>query len=117
MALALRAPHASGWSGLLETPPLTMPTKIIPFPVRAATRPPAETVTFRRPFMLPGLDRPHRPGTFLVRETRTMLDVSWSAYVLSLSVILADGALTQVLDVSRRDLDEALSLDLAAGTT
>jgi hypothetical protein len=94
---------------------MPVPTKIIQFPVRAASGPGGGTVTFRQPFLLPGLDRPHRPGTFEVRETRTPLDVSWPAFVISLGVILIDGAFTQVLDVSRKDLDEALARDLAAG--
>ena len=93
---------------------MTSPTKIIQFPLRTVARSGGETVTFRRPFLLPGLDRPHRPGTFAVRETRTPLDVSWPAFVISLSLILIDGAFTQVLDITRTDLDEALVKDVAA---
>jgi hypothetical protein len=95
---------------------MSTPSKIIRFPLRGAAGGNDETVTFRRPFTLPGLDRPHRPGTFALRETRTRLDVSWPAYVISLSLILVDGAFTQVVDVSRSDLDVALARDLADGT-
>jgi hypothetical protein len=94
---------------------MSLPTKVIQFTLGKPAAPP-QTVTFRRSFMLPGLDRPHRPGTFALRETRTQLDVSWSAHVLSLSLILVDGAFTQVLDVSRRDLDDALERDAAPGS-
>ena len=93
---------------------MSIPTKIIPFPNRPRS-PAMETVTFRRPFVLPGLERPHRPGTYAVRETRTQIDVSWPAFVLSLGLVLIDGAFTQILDVSRKDLDDALMRDLAAG--
>jgi hypothetical protein len=73
-----------------------------------------ETVTFRSSFMLPGLDRPHPPGTYELRETRRRLDVSWDAYQISLSIILVQGGTTQALDVERADLDIALAADLAA---
>lgn len=93
---------------------MTIPSKIIPFPGSAG--PPVEAVTFQHPFLLPGLDKPHRPGTYALRETRTPIDVSWPAHVVSLSLVLTSGAYTQVLDVTRRDLDEALRRD-ATGPT
>lgn len=70
-----------------------------------------ETVTFRASFMLPGLDRPHPPGTYELRETRRRLDVSWDAYQVSLSIMLVQGGTTQALDVQRADLDAALAAD------
>ena len=76
-----------------------------------------ENVTFHRPFLLPGLDRPHPPGTYALRETRRSLDVSWDAYQITLSIILVDRGTTQALDVSRTDLDAALAADLAASIT
>lgn len=101
-----------------------MSTKIIPFPVPArrvasadtgemAVAMPAlpRTVTFRAPFLLAGMDRPHKPGTFEIRETRRALDVSWAAYQISLSIMLVDGGSTEALDVSAEDLQLALAAD------
>lgn len=88
--------------------------KIIPFPQKTAHMLVPGSVTFRAPFMLPGLDQPHRPGTFAVRETRQPLDVSWPAFVSSLTLILVDGGTTQALDVAREDLDAALMRDIGA---
>ena len=115
MALALLGSARFRTERVAGDAAMPIPSKIIKFPLRSAAEANLETVTFRRPFMLPGLDKPHRPGTFVVRETRDRLDVSWPAYSITLSLMLVDGAFTEVLDVSRRDLDEALALDLAGG--
>jgi hypothetical protein len=87
--------------------------KIIPFPVKADHDAAPTSVTFRAPFLLPGLDRPHPAGTYELRETREALDVSWAAFVRSLTLILQDGGTTQALDVTRADLDDALRKDMA----
>lgn len=104
-----------------------MSTKIIPFPASARRQPPAQagemavampapprTVTFQAPFLLAGMDRPHQPGTFEIRETRRALDVSWDAYQISLSIMLVGGGATEALDVSAEDLQRALAADRAA---
>jgi hypothetical protein len=108
--------------------PLVTSTKIIPFPVQPRRQLPAEsaemavalpvrprTVTFLAPFTLPGMDKPHKPGTFELRETRRSLDVSWDAYQISLSIMLVEGGTTEALDVSLSDLDQALAGDRAKG--
>ena len=73
-----------------------------------------EWVTFRHPFILPGLDRPHDPGTFEVRVRRELLDVSWTAYLLTRTIMLTDWGAVEALDVRTEDLTEALRLDQAA---
>src|SRR5690606_34205851 len=50
-----------------------------------------EAVTFKSPFLLPGLDRPHAPGTFEVRIQREALDVSWDAFREHYTILLRDG--------------------------
>lgn len=75
-----------------------------------------ERVTFRHHFILPGLDRPHRPGSFEVRTDRERLDVSWAAFRLTLTILLTDGAALQAFEVKREDLDEALRRDNAEGS-
>lgn len=102
------------------------PTKIIPLPnltgdslapevgcgeMSVALPEPTQSVTFRAPFMLPGLDKPHRAGTFELRQTRRELDLSWQAYQIGLSLILVSGGITQALDVTRQDLEMALAAD------
>jgi hypothetical protein len=108
-----------------------MATKIIPFPNHARPRlvsATAEasivpgtvtelaldrTVTFRRPFRLPGMDVAHAPGTFELRRTREALDVMWEAYLVSLRIMLVERGSIQALEVTAADLDAALALDLA----
>lgn len=70
-----------------------------------------EWVTFRHPFTLPGLGAPHRPGTFEVRVRRERLDVSWAAYVLTRTILLADGGSIEALEVRTEDLEAALEMD------
>lgn len=74
-----------------------------------------EQVTFRHAFILPGFDRPHRPGSFEIRTDRERLDVSWPAYRLTTTILLTDGAELQAFEVKREDLDEALRRDDAEG--
>ncbi len=71
-----------------------------------------ERVTFRHAFLLPGFDRPHRPGRFDVLVEREALDVSWPAYRLTLTMMLTndDGSL-EAIQVTRNDLDAALLRD------
>jgi hypothetical protein len=82
-------------SGDTEVAPLEMP----------------KTVTFRSPFFLPGLDRPHPPGTFQVWERREPLDVSWDAFVVTKTIMLTGSGTIEALDVKASDLDEALRRD------
>ncbi len=71
-----------------------------------------ERVTFRHPFLLPGLDRPHRPGSFDVLVEREALDVSWPAYRLTLTIMLTnDDGSREAIEVTRDDLDAALLRD------
>lgn len=70
-----------------------------------------ERVTFRHPFTLPGLDRPHGPGTFDVRTEREALDVSWPAYRVSVTILLTDTGRTEAVAIRRGDLDAALQRD------
>lgn len=73
-------------------------------------------VTFARPFMLPGMDTAHQPGTFELRETREPLDVMHEAYRISSRIVLIDGGRTEVLEVTADELDYALALDEAPVT-
>lgn len=75
--------------------------------------PKPKSVTFTRPFMLPGLDTPHQPGTFEVRETREPLDVMHDAYRTISRIVLIDGGRTEVLEVTAGELEYALALDEA----
>jgi hypothetical protein len=69
-------------------------------------------VTFSHAFLLPGLDRPHRPGSFDVVVEREALDVSWPAYRLTLTIMLTnDDGSREAIDVTRDDLNAALLRD------
>jgi hypothetical protein len=72
------------------------------------------TVTFEHHFTLPGMDRPHAAGTFVVNEDRETLDVAWSAYRVSLTIILPTAEGYQSWPVSAGDLDLLLANDKAA---
>ena len=101
-----------------------MTSKIIPFPSVSRPRlvardvpPPASvrpTVTFRQPFLLPGMDTPHAPGTFEVLRSKEALDVVWEAYRVSTRIILTNGPRTEMLDVDAAALEAALAQDAAA---
>lgn len=73
-----------------------------------------EYVTFRHPFMLEGLDTPHKAGTFEVRTDRERLDVSWPAYRLTTTILLTGGGRMEALEVKREELDAALERDAAS---
>lgn len=77
------------------------------------TAPSTTTVTFRSPFLLPGLDRPHPAGTFEVRERREALDVSFDAAIVTRSIMLTGDGGIEALDVKADDLAAALRLDAA----
>jgi hypothetical protein len=70
-----------------------------------------ESVTFRYPFNLPGLDRPQGPGTFEVRVRQELLDVSWTAYLLTRTIMLTHGVTIEALEVRTEDLAAALEMD------
>ena len=74
---------------------------------------PPRHVTFRLPFMLPGMDQPHAGGTFEVRESREPLDVPWAAYRVTNRIIIVDGGRTEALEVTAAELEQALAADLA----
>jgi len=71
-------------------------------------------VTFARPFILPGMDMPHGPGTFELRETREPLDVMHEAYRITRTILLVDGGKTEALEVTADALEFALALDAAS---
>lgn len=70
-----------------------------------------EAVTFKSPFLLPGLDRPHAPGTFEVLIQREALDVSWHAFREHHTILLTDGGSVEAMAVSKDDLAAALRRD------
>jgi hypothetical protein len=59
------------------------------------------------------MDGPHLPGTFELREIREPLDVMHDAYRTILRIVLVENGLTEVLEVTRDELDFALALDEA----
>ena len=70
-----------------------------------------EHITFRHPFMLPGLERPHPPGTFDLITDREALDVSWPAFRLTLTLMLPERGGVEAVPVTRDALDAALKRD------
>lgn len=70
-----------------------------------------EHITFRHPFLLPGLERPHAPGTFDLITEREALDVSWPAFRLSMTLMLTEAGGVEAVPVTRDELDAALRRD------
>ena len=70
-----------------------------------------DLVTFRHPFTLPGLEAPQGPGTFEVHVRRELLDVSWTAHLLTRTIMLPNRGGVEALEVRADDLAEALRLD------
>jgi hypothetical protein len=70
------------------------------------------TVTFRRPFTLPGFDRPHAPGTLQVRTDCERLDTATEAWLRTdTALLIVDSALTQAWPVEPGELEKALLAD------
>lgn len=70
------------------------------------------SVTFRRPFMLPGFDRPHAPGSFEVRTDHERLDTVVEAWRRTdTTIMIAERGLMQAWPVDPRDLEKALLAD------
>jgi hypothetical protein len=69
------------------------------------------SITFARPFILPGMDKPHRPGTFELRETRESFYVMHGAYKITSRLVLVSGNTTEVFEVTADELEFALALD------
>ena len=70
-----------------------------------------EVVTFTKPFRLPGMDEDHQPGTFRLTVERSELDVPWSAYRSSITILLPRGNAIESWAITRADLDAALLRD------
>lgn len=71
-----------------------------------------ETVTFKGPFTLPGLDRSYPAGSYAVNTDDEQLDLSFSAFRRVATIImLASGATTQAWLVNPADLAAALAKD------
>lgn len=68
-------------------------------------------VTFRSPFLLPGLTETHPAGTFEVRVRKEPLDVSWSAFRLIKTIMLTGHGMIEALEVKEDDLAAALNHD------
>jgi len=69
-------------------------------------------VTFTRPFMLPGFDGPHEPGSFEVRTDEERLDTTVEAWLrMRTSVLIVDKGLTQAWPVTPLDLEAAIATD------
>lgn len=72
--------------------------------------------TFRHAFQLPGMDRPHAPGTFDLVIEKIALDLSWEAYKTACTLMITDGATTSAYPVSLGDVETALEADAAQDT-
>lgn len=70
-----------------------------------------EFVTFRSPFLLPGLTETYPAGTFEVRVRKEPLDVSWSAFRLVKTIMLTGHGAIEALEVKEDDLAAAMRRD------
>lgn len=77
----------------------------------------SKKVTFNRPFLLPGMDAPHAPGTFEVTVEEEQLDLMWDARMSITTIMLRYPGRVEALQISARALEEAQlrDLDSAAG--
>jgi hypothetical protein len=70
------------------------------------------TVSFARPFTLPGLDRDYPAGSYTVQADDEQLDLSFTASRrVTTTILLASGAMRQAWSVKQADLDAALVRD------
>lgn len=73
----------------------------------------SESATFLHPFLLPGMERQHPPGTFEVWTEREAIDVSRPAYLQRMRILLTTSNGVESIGLRREDLDLALARDAA----
>ena len=70
-------------------------------------------VTFTRPFLLFGFDKPHPPGSFEVRTDEERLDTTFEAWRrVGTTILLSDRWGMQAWTVDPKELEDALNQDL-----
>lgn len=70
------------------------------------------SVTFARPFMLPGFDRPHAPGSFEIRTDHERLGTTLEAWRRTdTRIMFVESGLTEAWPIDPRDLEKALLAD------
>jgi hypothetical protein len=74
----------------------------------------SRSVTFTRPFRLPGMLSDHPAGTFEVWLEEDLLDVSWEAYSGVTTILLGGRGRVESWVVKPDDLEAALIRDRAA---
>jgi hypothetical protein len=74
--------------------------------------PTSRHVTFRHAFQVPGMERPHPPGTFELMTDIVELDVPWQAHRTNLTLLLPEGAHTEAWPISGDDLNKLIAADL-----
>jgi hypothetical protein len=72
------------------------------------------TVTFRRPFVLPGFDAPHAPGTFDVQSDEERLDTVFEGWHrVMTTILLRSPGRVEAWPVDPADLAKAIATDAA----
>ena len=70
------------------------------------------TVTFNRPFLLPGFDAPHAPGTFEVRSDEERLDTAFEGWHrVMTTLMLRSAGRVEAWPVDPADLAKAIAAD------
>lgn len=68
-------------------------------------------VTYRFPFQLPGMDKPHDPGTFEVLVEEEQLDVVWQASRSWLAILLTYPGRMEAMPVTADALEASILQD------
>jgi hypothetical protein len=76
-----------------------------------ADRTTSRTITFTFPFTLPGMSKPHAPGTFEVITDEEQLDVMWDARRSNTRVMFVYPGRVEAFSVTASDLEEAIAQD------
>jgi hypothetical protein len=72
------------------------------------------TVTFTRPFLLPGFDQPHAPGSFDVKTDEERLDTVVEAWRrVATTILLVGGGRIEAWRVDPWVLNAAIAADAA----
>lgn len=74
------------------------------------------TVTFQKPFLLPGMEAPHAAGSFELQTQEEPIDVMWEAYHRRLTIMLTSAGCVEAWPVSEIDLKNALAADQGPDT-
>jgi len=73
----------------------------------------SQTVEFKHPFKLPGMDELHAPGSFELVVEQEQLDVMWDARRITMTLLLTSRGRVESWPLTETELQDLLAKDAA----